>query len=161
MHRDILLVIVSDTCTLVSLLRSWFSVDRIIWKFHIIIWRKFRYFEMEWYPKIFSVSGNFGSYILCLFARYMHETLCGGDLSHCPKLAHSHYIKKKSKWRAGRFAHMNIIQSLGGIWTHGQCTDMAVELICFLGTLGLLNQTTNLGWIPVGYMDFVSHPNTM
>lgn len=44
MHGDILLVAVLNTCTLVWLLRSWFLIDRITWKFHIIIWRKFRYF---------------------------------------------------------------------------------------------------------------------
>lgn len=34
-------------------LRSWFLIDHAIWKFYIIIWRTFRYFEIEWYPEIF------------------------------------------------------------------------------------------------------------
>lgn len=93
MQRDILLAAVLNTCTLVWILRSQFLIDHIIWKFHIIIWRKFRYFQMAWYPKIFSVSGNFGFYILCWFARYMQ--LFRGDLPYCTKLAHNHYIKKR------------------------------------------------------------------
>lgn len=82
MQGNVVLVVVLNVCTLIWLLRSWFSIDHIIWKFHIIIWRKFRYFEMEWYPKIDSISGNFVFYILYSFEGYVHEILFKGGLPY-------------------------------------------------------------------------------
>jgi hypothetical protein len=93
-----MLAVVLNAYTSVWFLWSWFFIDHIIWKFHII-WKKFRYFEMEWYPKIFSISGNFGFYILCSFARYIHKTLFRGGLLYY-RLTTTQFLKNP-KWQAG------------------------------------------------------------
>lgn len=161
MQGDILLAAVLNTCTLVWLLRSWLLIDHIVWKFHIIIWRKFRYFEMEWYPKTFSVSGNFGFYILCWFVRYVHETLFRTNLPSCSKLAHRHQfcfvLFLNPKWQAEISAHVSIIQSSGDIWVHGWFTDSAVE-VSEWSAFRVLSARWIGPWICTGYL--VPKPTT-